>query len=348
MTNKEILHSILIDYFGDANVDFKENNEILIYFPKVTVTNENDKSIEITKLFVKVVVDEDCSLVGTFTMNRSEFTADQFRSDYLHSHICGIPARSGDASYFSTPCLGSGPIRQTCITLNHEFSEEFWNLFCRELSLYVTRESLRGVPYRHLEHVGIKNGKWSKIELEPSFYFTPFFKDSVITQFIIDILRDIPFRFNYVNGSYGVAMSPFEWHIAISNEFIEWYNSRDKKFRERVNYRDYMMEVKVEGSAIYRQTNPSFINDRDLSEFIGRRVCTFKGEEISLSITGINQHLEDENITLVLNPEICQHILAYILKIVNFGYDNSNKPYNSSDRSTLTTPINQTIYYLET
>ena len=346
MTNKEILHSILIDYFGDANVDFKENNEILIYFPKVTVTNENDKSIEITKLFVKVVVDEDCSLVGTFTMNRSEFTADQFRSDYLHSHICGIPARSGDASYFSTPCLGSGPIRQTCITLNHEFSEEFWNLFCRELSLYVTRESLRGVPYRHLEHVGIKNGKWSKMDLEPNFCSTHFFEDPVITQFIRGILKDMPFRFNYVNGSYGVAMSPFEWHIAISNKFIEWYNSRDKEFRERVNYRDYMTEVKIEGFSIYSQTNSSFRNDLDLSEFIGKRVCTFKGEEVSLSITGINQHFEDENITLVLNPEICQHILAYILKIVNFGYGNSNKSYNSSDRSTFVTPINQTIYYL--
>lgn len=346
MTNKEILHSILIDYFGDANVDFKENNEILIYFPKVTVTNENDKSIEITKLFVKVVVDEDCSLVGTFTMNRSEFTADQFRSDYLHSHIYGIPARNGDASYFSTPCLGTGPIRQTCTTLNNEFSEEFWNLFCRELSLYVTRESLTGVPYRHLEQVGIKNGKWIKMDLEPSFHSTPFLEDSVITQFIRDILKDMPFRFNYVNGSYGVAMSPFEWHIAISNKFIEWYNSRNKEFRERVNYRDYMTEVKIEGSTIYYQINSSSRNDLYLSEFIGKRVCTFKGEEVSLSITGINQHFEDENITLVLNLGICQHILAYILKIVNFGYGNSNKPYNSSDRSTLVTPINQTIYYL--
>lgn len=346
MTNKEILHSILIDYFGDANVDFKENNEILIYFPKVTVTNENDKSIEITKLFVRVVVDEDCSLVGTFTMNRSEFTVDQFRSDYLHSHICGIPARNGDASRFSAPCLGTGPIRQTCATLNDEFSEEFWNLFCRELSLYVTRESLEGVPYRHLEHVGINNGKWSKMDLEPNFYSTHFFEDSVITQFIRDILKDMPFRFNYVNGSYGVAMSPFEWYIAISNKFIEWYNSRDKEFRERVNYRDYMTEVKIEGFTIYRQTDPLFRNYRDLSEFIGQRVCTFKGEEVSLSITGINQHFEDENITLVLNPEICQHILAYILKIVNFGYGNSNKSYNSSDRSTFVTPINQTIYYL--
>ena len=346
MTNKEILHSILIDYFGDANVDFKENNEILIYFPKVTVTNENDKSIEITKLFVRVVVDEDCSLVGTFTMNRSEFTVDQFRSDYLHSHICGIPARNGCASQFSAPCLGTGPIRQTCATLNDGFSEEFWNLFCRELSLYVTRESLEGVPYRHLEHVGIENGKWSKMDLEPNFCSTHFFEDSVITPFIRGILKDMPFRFNYVNGSYGVAMSPFEWHIAISNKFIEWYNSRDKEFRERVNYRDYMTEVKIEGFTIYRQTDPSFRNDRDFSEFIGQRVCTFKGEEVSLSITGINQHFEDENITLVLNPEICQHILAYILKIVNFGYGNSNKSYNSSDRSTFVTTINQTIYYL--
>ena len=346
MTNKEILHSILIDYFGDANVDFKENNEILIYFPKVTVTNEHDKSIEITKLFVRVVVDEDCSLVGTFTMNRSEFTVDQFRSDYLHSHICGIPARNGDASRFSAPCLGTSPIRQTCATLNDGFSEEFWNLFCRELSLYVTRESLEGVPYRHLEHVGIKNGKWSKMDLEPNFCSTHFFEDPVITPFIRGILKDMPFRFNYVNGSYGVAMSPFEWHIAISNKFIEWYNSRDKEFRERVNYRDYMIEVKIEGFSIYWQIDSPFRNNSDFSKFIGQRVCTFKGEEVSLSITGIDQHLKDENITLVLNPEFCQHILAYILKIVNFGYGNSNKPYNTSVRSTLTTTINQTIYYL--
>lgn len=347
MTNKEILHSILIDYFGDANVDFKENNEILIYFPKVTVTNEHDKSIEITKLFVRVVVDEDCLLVGTFTMNRSEFTVDQFKSDYLHSHICGIPVRSGgDASDFSAPCLGTGPIRQTCTTLNNEFSEEFWNLFCRELSLYVTRESLEGAPYRHLEHVGIKNGKWSKMDLEPNFHSTPFLEDHVITQFIRDILKDMPFRFNYVNGSYSVAMSPFEWYIAISNKFIEWYNSRDKEFRERVNYRDYMIEVKIEGFSIYWQIDSPFRNNSNFSKFIGQRVCTFKGEEVSLSITGIDQHLKDENITLVLNPEICQHILAYILKIVNFGYGNSNKPYNTSVRSTLTTTINQTIYYL--
>lgn len=347
MTNKEILHSILIDYFGDANVDFKENNEILIYFPKVTVTNEHDKSIEITKLFVKVVVDEDCLLVGTFTMNRSEFTVDQFKSDYLHSHICGIPVMNGgDASDFKAPCLGTGPIRQTCTTLNNEFSEEFWNLFCRELSLYVTRESLEGVPYRRLERVGIKNGKWGKLDLEPNFYSTPFLEDSVITQFIRDILKDMPFRFNYVNGSYSVAMSPFEWYIAISNKFIEWYNSRDKEFRERVHYRDYMMEVKIEGFSIYYQINSSFRNSSDFSKFIGQRVCTFKGEEIGLSITGIDQYLEDENITLVLNPEICQHILAYILKIVNFGYGNSNKPYNTSVRSTLTTTINQTVYYL--
>ena len=347
MTNKEILHGIFIDYFGDANVDFKENNEILIYFPRVTVTNEHDKSIEITKLFVRVVVDEDCLLVGTFTMNRSEFTVDQFKSDYLHSHVCGIPVRSGgNASDFSAPCLGNGPIKQTCTTLNNEFSEEFWNLFCRELSLYVTRESLAGRPYRHLERVGIKNGKWSKLNLEPSFYSTPFLEDYVITQFIRDILKDMPFRFNYVKGSYSVAMSPFEWYIAISNKFIEWYNSRDKEFRERVNYRDYMMEVKIDGFSIYYQIDSSFRNNNDSSKFIGQRVCTFKGEEVSLSITGIDQHFEDENITLVLNPEICQHILAYILKIVNFGYGNSNKPYNTSVRSTLVTPINQTIYYL--
>lgn len=346
MTNKEILHSILIDYFGDANVDFKANNEILIYFPRVTVTNENDKSIEITKLFVKVVVDEDCSLVGTFTMNRSEYTADQFRSDYLHSHINGIPARSGEPTWFKTPCLGSGPIKQTCTTLNAGFNEDFWNLFCRELSLYVTRESLRGGPYRCLENVGVRNGKWEELKLEPSYNSTPYFEDETIEQFTDYLLKDMPFKFNYVNGSYGIAMSPFEWHINLSNKFIEWYNAGHPSFRLTTNYRNYLKDAKIEGFTIYCYRQAYGQDCFDFSDYIGQRVCTFKGEDMLLSITNTNDNTIEENTTLVLKPEICQCILARILKLVNFGYGNRNKSLNTSSKSTFATPLSQTVLYL--
>ena len=345
MTNREILHSILIDYFGDANVDFKEDNQILIYFPRVTVTNENDKSIEITKLFVKVVVDEDGALIGTFTMNRAEYTAEQFRSNYLHSHINGIPAKNGFSTEFYAPCLGSGPIKNTCATLNEGFSEDFWCLFCRELSLYVTRESLTGVPYRRLEHVGTRNGRWTKRDLEP-YYYDVYHDDSALNDFITYLLEDMPFEFNYVNGTYGVAMSPFEWHIAISNKFIEWYNSQSSDFRESTPYCDFMEITKIEGFEIFHPSYKGSRNNEDLSSYVGKPICTFKDRPITLSITNIGEDTEDENISLMLNSHLCQYVLAQLLKIINFGYGNNRKSSNTSLRSTLSTQINKTIAYL--
>ena len=128
---------------------------ILIHFPHVRVTNEYDRFVDINHLWAKVKVMYDGTLIGGFTLNRSEYTMLHISSGYMHSHISYIP--TDDFTVFQEPCTGSGPINSTISTLNRDYDEDMWNMFCLELSKYVTVESVAGRPYKYLESLGTNN-----------------------------------------------------------------------------------------------------------------------------------------------------------------------------------------------
>ena len=127
---------------------------ILVRFPEVRVTNENDKFIDIWELYAKVLFDWKGKF-REFTLNRSEYNLFQLAHNYMHSHISGIPLNN--PTTFQHPCLGSGPIRATIANLADNFDELRWQLFCLELSKYVQVESLSGGPYHILENLGDRN-----------------------------------------------------------------------------------------------------------------------------------------------------------------------------------------------
>lgn len=143
---------LFIDYYGEDRIDL-QNNDIIIYYPSVIITNEHNKSHEIKELYTKVKVHNNGSLNGTFSFVRAEFTLEEWNSDYLHSHVSGI--NKSLPSNFKSSCLGSGPIRNTCLSLNDSFDEDIWKLFIFELDRYIQTESLEGGPYRRLENIGI-------------------------------------------------------------------------------------------------------------------------------------------------------------------------------------------------
>jgi len=113
---------------------------IMVWWPSVTVSNENDRSILIHDLYARVDITPDGRIpyeMTGFKLNRTTFTDVQFESGYIHSHVpsrCGLPN-------FQNPCLGRGPIRNTIADLKNNYEEALWMLFCQELSLYVTVES---------------------------------------------------------------------------------------------------------------------------------------------------------------------------------------------------------------
>ena len=162
----------VVDYLGRAHFN---GIFILVHFPRVKITNENDKFVYANHMYAKICVSYNGSMINRFTLNRAEYSYDHISSDYMHSHIPGIPL--SNFTNFMTPCLGSGPIRSTISNLNREYDEDLWGLFCLELDKYVHTESIAGGPYRRLENIHTNNNnRTSRLLLSTKF--------QVIKQFI--------------------------------------------------------------------------------------------------------------------------------------------------------------------
>lgn len=285
---------------------------ILVYFPRVKVTNEHGNFVYITELYVKVTLAAP-GLLGSIGMNRAEYTIDQFYSDYMHSHICGIP--TGDFERFETPCLGAGPIQGTSYMLRSKVcTNEEWMLFCYELSKFVTVESLSGGPYRKLERITSSSRRIDYIGYRRAQDLPKF-----ITNFVRHLILSRKLKFVYRNGSYVLGMSNAECMILVSNEFINWYNQLDNAEAEQVKdiKRYYMKSGVAAKGHIYGMNMSLPLLDR-VSEHVGRRICTFKGREIKLRISGAVS--ETSVRSLFLSEDVISEILSVILEVINLKY----------------------------
>lgn len=296
---------------------------ILVHFPNVRVTNENDRYVDIDNLWAKVKVHYNGTLIGSFGLNRSEYTLLHFSSNYMHSHVSYIP--TSNFTEFQTPCTGSGPINGTITALNRDYDEDIWNMFCLELSKYVTVESIAGRPYHYLEKLGT-----SYMETEIDTFRVPCYLPSSavalppdkLKLFIKYFIGTKKLKFSYVNGSYSIGMSLIEYIILISNEFISWYNDLFSKgeVNDTCDYlltHGFLKKGIIDNGKIYYKLTRTCENI--YSRYIGNKVCMFKGKEITISISDITVP-ENENISTLLNIKVALHILSSILKVLNYRY----------------------------
>ncbi len=333
---------IFVDYYGEDRVDL-QGNTIMVYFPRVTVTNENDRSVEITELYVKVVVDSDGRLRGTFTLNRSEYTAEQYYSGYMHSHVSGIPKYSHSA--FQNSCLGNGPIRDTCSSLNTTFDEYIWNLFVLELDKYVHTESISGVPYRYLERIGLPDNSShyfvDRVVTIPNVVVenptTEAIIDLLLRRFLPYVIEKRPFRFNFI-GQYSIADSPYNIVIRLSNLFIEWFNTSLSSEVQGVLKQELMdagtLIVCKAGNGVIIRKELNLIGRPNFDEYrrlIGRPLWTFKDREVTLNITNIpeNENIttppEDENSSILLHPDVVVYFVQKLLRVINYKYGKTER-----------------------
>ena len=296
---------------------------ILVHFPHVRVTNEHDRFVDINHLWAKVKVMYNGTLNGGFTLNRSEYTLLHIRSDYMFSHIRSIP--KNDFTQFQNPCTGSGPINGTISALNRDYDEDMWNMFCLELSKYVTVESVAGTPYHYLERLGT-NGMEVGVDRFIT-YLSPGCYVSVITpgkfkEFVRYFINSKKLKFNYVNGSYSIGMSLIEFIVLISNEFIKWYNDQFNKEELTAKFADLksngiLRECIIDNGKIYYDRGRNNVNS--YAQYIGKKVCVFKGKEITVDITDIAE-VRNENKSIILDTQTALYILTTILKVLNYRY----------------------------
>ncbi len=301
---------------------------ILVRFPEVRVTNENDRYIDIWELYAKVTFNWRGESRGDFLLNRAEYDVFQLQNNYMHSHIHSIP--TSDFTSFQSPCLGSGPIRDTLALLAADFDELRWQLFCLELSKYVQVESLAGGPYKRMENLG-KNSmsrgesNWSMFSDENLPHFNSFNNERV-RQFVKWLLERKKLKFDFTNGSYGISMPYITWRIFLSNEFIEWYNIQYAEGNATATYLDLLAEdVLVKGII----NNNRFYYDNsgrgtNYSRYVGKRVCIFKGEEVRLVVRDLESRANDNNLSNFINNRLAEYIYKCILKVVNYEYGNNS------------------------
>lgn len=310
---------------------------ILVHFPHVRVTNEHDRFVDINHLWAKVKVMYNGTLNGGFTLNRSEYTLLHFISDYLHSHIMTIP--KNDFTQFQNPCTGSGPINGTISVLNRDYDEDMWNMFCLELSKYVTVESVAGRPYNYLERLGT-NGMEIGVDRFIT-YLSPGYYRSVITpdkfkEFVRYFINSKKLKFNYVNGSYSIGMSLIEFIVLISNEFIKWYNDQFNKEELTAKFADLkrnniLSECIIDNGKIYYDGGRNNVNS--YAQYIGKKVCVFKGKEITVDITDIAE-VRNENKSIILNTQTALYILTTILKVLNYRYGRDKATHEGNQLGT--------------
>lgn len=296
---------------------------ILVHFPHVRVTNEHDRFVDINHLWAKVKVMYNGTLNGGFTLNRSEYTLLHFRSHYMHSHISDIPTY--DFTQFQNPCTGSGPINGTISVLNRDYDEDMWNMFCLELSKYVTVESVAGRPYHYLERLGT-NGMEAGIDrfttcLSPNRYRGVITHDK-FKEFVRYFINSKKLKFNYVNGSYSIGMSFIEFIVLISNEFIKWYNDQFNKEELTAKFadlkrQDILRECIIDNGKIYYDRGRNNVNN--CAQYIGKKVCVFKGREVTVDITDVAE-VRNENKSIILDIQTALYILTTILKVLNYRY----------------------------
>lgn len=310
---------------------------ILVHFPHVRVTNEHDRFVDINHLWAKVKVFYNGTLNGGFTLNRSEYTLLHIRSHYMHSHISSIP--TGDFTQFQNPCTGNGPINGTISALNRDYDEDMWNMFCLELSKYVTVESVAGVPYNYLEKLGT-NDMGVGVDRFITYLSPNYHSDTLSTDKLGDFVRHFintkKLKFNYVNGSYSIGMSLPEYIILISNEFISWYNDLFNKGEvtntfDNLKTRKLLRECIIDNGKIYYDRGGNNVNN--YAQYIGKKVCVFKGREITVDITDIAE-VRNENKSIILNIQTALYILNIILKVLNYRYGRNKATHESNQLGT--------------
>lgn len=284
---------------------------IFVHFPDVTITNEHNDSINIKDLYARIPIYWNGTLNYRFEMIVTTYTRILFNAGYCHSHLHHL---YGNKPIFDTPCLGTGPLVETCNVLTSNFTEDNWRLFCVELSRYVTVESLLGTPYFRITNISDKrSNKLINIHKVSNYIWD---HKELLIETIHNLVSKKLLNFKYVNGEYNFANSEAELIRIISNEFIAIYN--DKFNKKEVNEtllqlanRSFVIKVKYYNNNYYyigRITNkiPS-----DAVLFI------FKGKEIKTIIT---DDITDIKETFILNPDKISYIATKLLEFININY----------------------------
>ena len=315
-----ILGRVTWDGFYDFLSQFQY--QIVVHFPEVTITNENNKSIVIQDLYAKVCINCLGNLRSGPLFNRATYPYVQLVRGYMHSHINGIVTDDS----FTSSCLGSGPINRTINSLRLECEEGLWKLYCIELEKYVHVESLHGGPYHRLE--GVTGSRTTKVTSEIRMYTSfPINNDTILREFLINftsILLGSP-ELKWItkyNLGYSLGMSLSEFILVASKIFINYYNT--ELLKNNIDLpQNYLFDVNILSNYIFEDdTLAELFSDETLSSsrasLQGKELFVFKDKPVIFNILPKNYDPDHTNLIL-LSQNLCNYLATQLTYIINYG-----------------------------
>lgn len=315
-----ILERVTWDRFYDFLSQFQY--QIVVHFPEVTITNENNKSIVIQDLYAKVCINGLGNLCSGPLFNRATYPYVQLVRGYMHSHINGIVTDD----HFTSSCLGSGPINRTINSLRLECEEGLWKLYCIELEKYVHVESLQGGPYHRLENVTGNNT--TKVSSEIRMYTSfPINNDVGLREFLINftsILLGSP-ELKWVtkyNFGYSLGMSLSEFILVASKIFINYYNT--ELLKNNIDLpQNYLFDVNILSNYIFEDDTLAALFSEDTlsssrASLQGKELFVFKDKPVIFNILPKNYDPDHTNLIL-LSQNLCNYLATQLTYIINYG-----------------------------
>lgn len=324
---RELKH-LIAEYKENKNIYLKKfislysstfYNYIIVYFPKITVTNEFNNSVDIEEVYIRVPITFNGKMVSNFEIIRTKYSYNQYKSGYMHSHAhSGISGTSAD---WRSMCLGSGPLVTTTHTLKDSYDIDIWRLFCLELDEYLKVESISGVPYIRMDRIGdISNYTPYIINSNTSYsnnyiISIPLVKDFLKYLFNKLLLENIDY-FSFRDKSICLALSNEQFAIVISKYFIEYCNSLNTELNINDIIFNYLVKVKRNINGILNYESDKSNNNININS--NNFILCFKGKSVYMKVDMPKDLNKDKNIYL-LKPNIVNTILHYLINIINYG-----------------------------
>lgn len=299
-----------IDFYGEEFLDISDNY-IIIWYPEVIISNENDLSHLMRDLYVKVSFNKD--EFDKFELLRGTLTINEMQSGYAHSHLSGINTN------FHTSCLGRGPINNTIASLKttNEYLE-LWDLFIVELDKYVRVESLAGTPYNYINNIKSK-GSYDKFDTFYSIQKLPY-KDSNLINWIRGLSNNIYdlLNVNFNCGQYQIGYNYSETILILTKHFLKYIQDNNLNIN---GLEDGILKKGFYHIDCVEMHKNVVIDSKDKNKYL----FSFKGEEIYLKIIDIEPEGKD---VPILNKDITDYIVTSVLTDLNLfknGIDKTAK-----------------------
>ena len=160
-----------------------------------------------------------------------------------------------------------------------------------------------------------------------------------LEEFCIYLFKKNVLSFSFAKGSYSLGLSFKDALLLITDVFIEWYNKilldySKVNISNRIEVDMLFVEVFFQNNKLYLINNGASNTEQSDREYclqyVGNKICTFKGKDILLEIEGATE-VPQENRIKVINPKIVENIIAAILLILNNQY---GKEENRGEKDT--------------